>query len=187
MIWAADFDESLSYDLEEHCLEALVVQLPRDSGVEVREESTGNGHGIVKGSQSNHGIVDRFMLDNTALKSASPHPFCGLTRNFWSKSDHMQICSLVSSTRNGDNVLPVFCVAAILIRNRQKIIRETHSFDDIIKAGALYTFLVPACAGVPPFLLFLIYSIKKKNKIVCQSLGTYCTINSHCVNYSLIV
>ncbi|XP_050255598.1 uncharacterized protein LOC126701507 isoform X1 [Quercus robur] len=133
MIWAADFDESLSYDLEEHCLEALVVQLPRDSGVEVREESTGNGHGIVKGSQSNHGIVDRFMLDNTALKSVSSHPFCGLTRNFWSKSDHMQICTLVSSTRNGDNVLPVFCVAAILIRNRQKIIRETHSFDDIIK------------------------------------------------------
>ncbi|XP_065624323.1 uncharacterized protein LOC111996853 isoform X3 [Quercus suber] len=133
MIWAADFDESLSYDLEEHCLEALVVQLPRDFGVEVREESTENGHGIVKGSQSNHGNVDRFMLDNTALKSASPHPFCGLTRNFWSKSDHMQICTLVSSTRNGDNVLPVFCVAAILIRNRQKIIRETHSFDDIIK------------------------------------------------------
>ncbi|KAM3750236.1 hypothetical protein ACB098_04G022600 [Castanea mollissima] len=133
MIWAADFDESLSYDLEEHCLEALVVQLPRDSGVEVREESTENGHGIVKGSQSNHGIVDRFMLDNTALKSVSPHTFCGLTRNFWSKTDHMQICTLVSSTRNGDNVLPVFCVAAILIRNRQKIIRETHSFDDIIK------------------------------------------------------
>ncbi|KAF3954213.1 hypothetical protein CMV_020414 [Castanea mollissima] len=133
MIWAADFDESLSYDLEEHCLEALVVQLPRDSGVEVREESTENGHGIVKGSQSNHGIVDRFMLDHTALKSVSPHTFCGLTRNFWSKTDHMQICTLVSSTRNGDNVLPVFCVAAILIRNRQKIIRETHSFDDIIK------------------------------------------------------
>ena len=119
------------------------------------EESTENGHGIVKGSQSNHGIVDRFMLDNTAWKSVSPHPFCGLTRNFWSKTNHMQICTLVSSTRNGDNVLTSFCVAAILIRNRQKIIRETYSFDDIIKAGAFNTFLVPSCAVFPPLNIYV--------------------------------
>lgn len=135
MIWAADFDESFTYNLEENCLEALVMQLPRDSGVEMREENTENGHGSVKGSgsQSNHVIVDRSMPDNSGLKSVSPRPLCGLTRNFWSKSEHMQICTFVSSTRNGDNELPVFCVAAILIMNRQKIIRGTHSFDDMIK------------------------------------------------------
>ncbi|KAF2300311.1 hypothetical protein GH714_011658 [Hevea brasiliensis] len=32
MMWAADFDESLTCDLEENCLEAVVLQLPRDSG-----------------------------------------------------------------------------------------------------------------------------------------------------------
>lgn len=135
MIWAADFDESMAYNLEENCLEALVVQLPRDSELEMREESTENDNGTVKGggSQLNHANVERSMPDNNGMKSISSRPFCGLTRNFWSKNDRMQICTVISSTRNGHNELPVFCVAAVLIRNRQKIIRETHSFDDMIK------------------------------------------------------
>lgn len=138
MIWAADFDESVAYDLEENCLEALVLQLPRDSGLEMRGESTDNGNGMVKGGgiQSNHGNADRLKPHHVGVKSISSRPFCGLTRNLWSKNDRFQICTVVSSTRNGHNDLPVYCVAAILIMNRQKIIRETHSFDDVIKAGA---------------------------------------------------
>lgn len=134
MIWAADFDESLAYTLEENCLEALVVQLPRDSRVEMREESAENGNGSMKGGlQSKHGNVDRSMPENVGMKSVSSHPFCGLTGSFWSRNDRIQICTVVSSTRNGNDELPVFCVAAILIMNRQKIIRETRSFDDMIK------------------------------------------------------
>jgi len=45
---------------------------------------------------------------------------------------------VISSTKNGDDELPVFCVAVILIMNRQKIIKETRSIDDMIKAGVLY-------------------------------------------------
>lgn len=137
MMWAADFQESLAYNLEDSCLEALVVQLPRDLEAEMRGESAEGGGDMKGGSHSNHGNPEHSMSD-TGMKSASTYHFCGLTRNFWSKNDRMHICTAVSSTRNGDDELPVFCVAAILIMNRQKIIRQTRSIDDMIKVGALY-------------------------------------------------
>ncbi|OVA03048.1 Rab-GTPase-TBC domain [Macleaya cordata] len=135
MMWAADFDESVARDLEENCLEPLVVQLPRDSSSETGEESV-ESNGSSKGgrSQTKNGIAERPVSDNNGLKSAVSYPFCGLTRSFWSKNDRLQNCTIVSSTRNGDDELPVFCVAAILITNRHKIIKETHSIDDLIKA-----------------------------------------------------
>lgn len=132
MMWASDFQESLVYNLD-NCLEALVVELPRVSETEIRVESIENS-GDTKGiSQTNHGNVERSLSDNIGMKSASTYHFCGLTRNFWSRNDRMHMCTAVSSTKNGDDELPVFCVAAILIMNRQKIIRETHSIDDMIK------------------------------------------------------
>ncbi|KAJ7980668.1 Ypt/Rab-GAP domain of gyp1p superfamily protein, putative isoform 1 [Quillaja saponaria] len=152
MMWAADFDESLAQKLEDSCPEPLVIQLPKDSDSEILEESADTDDGNVKsglgsnhnengskkgGLQLNHGNIDHCMSDNLKLKSLSSHPFCGLTRNFWSKNDPVQICTVITSARNGDDELPVFCVAAILIINRHKIIKETRSFDDMIKAGAL--------------------------------------------------
>lgn len=137
MMWAADFDESLAGNLE-NCLEALVVQIPSESGVETREENTENGGGDVKGGlQPKHGNGEVSISDNVEMKSASAYPFCGLTRNFWSRNDSWQNCTVVSSSGNGVEELPVFCVAAILITNRQKIMKETRSIDDMIKAGAL--------------------------------------------------
>lgn len=132
MMWAADFDEALASTLEENCLEALVVQLPRECEVDMREESTEHG-----GLQPKNGNVEGSMSDNDGMKSASGHPFCGLARTLWSRNDHSQNCSVVTSTGNGNDELPVFCVAAILIMNRQKIIKQTRSIDDMIKAGVL--------------------------------------------------
>ncbi|XP_044499903.1 small G protein signaling modulator 1-like isoform X3 [Mangifera indica] len=136
MMWAADFDLSLINNLEENCLEALIIQLPRDSDAEIGEESTGNGGGggDLKGAiQQKNGNVEGSISDNVGVKSASAHPFCGLTKNFWSRNHHLQNLTIVSSTGNGDVGLPVFCVAAILILNRNKIIKETRSIDDMIK------------------------------------------------------
>ncbi|XP_028126784.1 small G protein signaling modulator 1-like isoform X1 [Camellia sinensis] len=134
MMWAADFDESVSCNLEENCLEPLVIEIPRESGAEMGEESVENVKGNIKGVlQSNHGNGDPSIADSSGIKSASTHSFCGLTRNFWSKNDRLHMCTVVSSRRNGDDELPVFCVAAILFTNRQKIIRETNSIDDLIK------------------------------------------------------
>lgn len=138
MMWAADFDESLAHDLEENCLEALVVQLPRDSESETRDESVESGSSAMKATlEMNHGNVDCSVTAENGMKSATTRHFCGLTRNIWSRNDPLQICAAVLSTKKGDDELPVFCVAAILIMNHQKIIRETHSIDDMIKAGAL--------------------------------------------------
>ncbi|XVE84470.1 hypothetical protein DITRI_Ditri17bG0016000 [Diplodiscus trichospermus] len=145
MMWAADFDESVACNLEEICLEALIIQLPGDSGEEIREENPDSGNDCIKGGlQSKHSLSE-----NEGIKIASTYNFCGLTRNFWSRNDHLRTCSVVSSTRKGDNDLPVFCVAAILIMNRQQIIRETRSIDDMIKIfnDKLLKIHVKRCIG----------------------------------------
>ncbi|XP_043707061.1 small G protein signaling modulator 1-like isoform X2 [Telopea speciosissima] len=136
MMWAADFDVSVARELEENCPESLVVKLPINSGAETGEESSGNGNGNSKGvSQSKHGNVQCSVSDNFEMKSVSRRrPLCGLTRNFWSRNDHINhMSTVVTSTRTGDDELAVFCVAAILIINRQKIIKEAHLIDDLIK------------------------------------------------------
>ncbi|KAK9138705.1 hypothetical protein Sjap_009299 [Stephania japonica] len=133
MMWAADFDDLIAQELEKHCLEALILQLPRDSASEVGEEIIEIGNGISKGHPSSkNGHLERSVSDNVVIKPASSYPFCGLATSFWSRNDRMHISSAVSS-RNGDDELSTFCVGAILILNRQKIIKETNSIDDLIK------------------------------------------------------
>ncbi|KAL6582285.1 hypothetical protein OROMI_006299 [Orobanche minor] len=133
MIWAADFNASLTCLLDESCPEVLAIQLTKETEAESGDKST-EFVGSKSGFPSKLGTVERSISDNTRTGSLTAKPFCGLTKTFWSRDDHFQIRTLVSPTRNGDDELPVFCVAAILIMNRQKIIRETRSFDDLIKA-----------------------------------------------------
>ncbi|KAM7279443.1 hypothetical protein ACFE04_006577 [Oxalis oulophora] len=143
MMWATDFDESLASNLEENCLDPLVVQLPRDCVVEITEVSPENMDGSSKGgSHSKHNNMGHSTSDNVEMKTAIPDPFCGLGRSLWSRNvrmhhhhrrRHRHHSTLVSVHRSGDEELPVFCVAAILIINRHKIIKETRSIDDMIK------------------------------------------------------
>lgn len=134
MIWAADFDVSLAYLLDENCPDILAIQLHKEPEVESEEETISSQSGALKGAfPSKHGSVERSISDNTGMRSTSARPFCGLTKTFWSKIDRLQLYKTVTSKRNGDDELPVYCVAAILVMNRQKIIRETHSIDDLIK------------------------------------------------------
>lgn len=136
-MWAADFDESRAYSLESSCLEALTLQLPRGSEVEISEGDMDNSNINTKDTlQSNNGNLERSSCDNAGMKSTSAHTFCGLTRNLCSRNDPTKKCTAISSTEQGDDELPVYCVAAILIMNRQKIIRETRSIDDLIKVCA---------------------------------------------------
>ncbi|XP_073119309.1 uncharacterized protein [Henckelia pumila] len=131
MIWAADFDPSFTCHLDENCPELLAIQLPKEADAELGEESIDSNGGVPKSSPTKPG-VECSISDSTGMRSTSARPFCGLTKPFWSKNDRLQIHTVLSSARNGDE-LPVFCVAAILVTNRQKIIRETHSIDDLIK------------------------------------------------------
>lgn len=129
MMWAADFDEAVVQQLKANCLEPLLVH------VSCSENGEENGHNGKRKFKSVHSRFrhETWESDSNELRSSSSHPFCGLTKaTFWAKHDQLQDCDS-GPIRNGDDELSVFCVAAILIINRQKIMRETHSIDDVIK------------------------------------------------------
>ncbi|MQL86962.1 hypothetical protein Taro_019495 [Colocasia esculenta] len=133
MMWAADFDEAIARDLDQNCLRPLVLEVPRNSGEEARIEVRENGQKSLKSSWFERHRKYSASLEN-GMRSISRHPLCGLRRtNFWSRQDQLQTCTMTTPTKMGCDELPVFCVAAILIINRQKIMRETHSIDDVIK------------------------------------------------------
>ncbi|KAL5082653.1 hypothetical protein RYX36_011074 [Vicia faba] len=156
MMWAADFDESWTYDLEENCPEALDLHLPRDSSSYRKEAISDSDDSIKSGSQSNHNENDSTKTSPQLHHGNTDHPvsdvklklqsntFCGLARNIWPRNDRVRTRIISSFARKGNDELATFCVAAILVLNRQKIIRETHSFDDMIKAGALIFCFYPA-------------------------------------------
>ncbi|KAK1615906.1 hypothetical protein QYE76_021423 [Lolium multiflorum] len=136
MMWAADFNEDAIRNLEENCLEPLLVDAKKDFSCEVKEEHRVNKltrrksksrrfyrrNGEMRGS-CNHGV-----------KSSTQNPLCGLSgATIWARHQQTHHLSTNVLTKNGDNELPIFCVAAILIINRHKIIRGTHSIDDTIK------------------------------------------------------
>ncbi|XP_056695228.1 uncharacterized protein [Spinacia oleracea] len=135
MMWAADFDEPLAWNLAQNCLEPLVLQLPDDVSAESVEERKETDESSSKsGSLAKSGSSEHASSEEAAMKSlAANHSFCGLTRTLWSRYDRAHERTGFSSTRNGEDDLPVFCVAAILILNRHKVIKETRSIDDLIK------------------------------------------------------
>ncbi|XP_074320069.1 uncharacterized protein LOC141656874 isoform X2 [Silene latifolia] len=135
MMWAADFEESLTWNLADWCLEPLVLQLPDDLGTDVveerkdAEEESSLGGSIEKDANIEHSVSDEEVMK--AL--TSNHSFCGLTKSLWSRNDRMHERTEFSVSRNREDELPVFCVASILILNRQKIIKDARSLDDLIK------------------------------------------------------
>ncbi|KAJ6806073.1 small G protein signaling modulator 1-like isoform X3 [Iris pallida] len=135
MMWAADFDEAVAQQLEEKCLEPLRLQLRQSPNTEIKADNRGNGIYRRKFKSPNNQHRNDEPSSPYSDRIISSHPFCGLTKaNFWARNDEMQVCTTATSERNGNDELPVFCVAAILIINRQKIMRQTHSIEDVIKA-----------------------------------------------------
>ncbi|XP_010912770.2 rab GTPase-activating protein 22 [Elaeis guineensis] len=134
MMWAADFNEAVTRQLEENCLDPLVLKLRNNSSVEMKVEQTDNGRRKLKSVQPQYRNGKACAPYSNGVRSISSYPLCGLAKaNFWSRHDQLQVHSATASTRKGDDELAVFCVAAILVTNRQKIMRETHSIDDIIR------------------------------------------------------
>ncbi|CAB75453.1 putative protein [Arabidopsis thaliana] len=155
MMWAADFDESFAETLEKDCLKPLVVQLPKRSGVDMGDHKIDDGNGTTTNSESTSksdrtskssllsksGLLPESgplpktgpLSDDFGMKPAGSYSLCGLTRNLWSRNERTHASCVVSSCGKGDDPLPVFCVAAILIMNRHKIMKETRSIDDMIK------------------------------------------------------
>ncbi|GAB2289749.1 hypothetical protein Dimus_024056, partial [Dionaea muscipula] len=134
MMWAADFDESLAWNLQSKCLEPLMLQLPEDPVTDMVDENKEIDDGCWKaGSQGSHANATTESQNSCMRSTGLSRSFCGLTRSFWSRHGRMQTRTGSSSTKNEEDELPVFCVAAILILNRHKIIRAANSIDDLIK------------------------------------------------------
>ncbi|XP_020531937.1 small G protein signaling modulator 1 isoform X2 [Amborella trichopoda] len=135
MMWAADYDEVVVRELENNCLEPLFVHIPEVSQPENRGENDRDGVQQSNEAHTEHLDIVKPETHHNGLRSLSRRPFCGLTaRNLWTRHDHVQRCSISSAAaKNGDNELSVFCVAAILIINRPKILKGTQSMDDLIK------------------------------------------------------
>lgn len=142
MMWAADFDDAMTRRLEENCLEPLMLNLRTDSRTEMKGERLENGKRKFKSMRPRYrnGQTCRPFY-SSGVRSITSHPLCGLAKaNFWQRDDLLHNPS--ASKKNMDDELPVFCVAAILIINRQKIMRETNSMDDIIKASIFLSFFL---------------------------------------------
>ncbi|KAL8137302.1 hypothetical protein V2J09_003303 [Rumex salicifolius] len=136
MMWAADFDESMDWNLEENCLEPLLLQLPRDT--DSVEETVEFDEGLKAISQ---GKLVRAEYSMSGIIWMTPGAFCGLTESLWPRTISMHSHRRCLSSRNVEIELPVFCVAAILIFNRQKIFKEARCMDDLIKAVMKFTIL----------------------------------------------
>lgn len=139
-MWAADFDEELTCELDQNCLEALTIDLstpnmtPRETIIRKPKHK--------RTPLNKNGEISRSMNISGIMINGAKNPLCGLsraTRNFWiSKHEH----EVDPTGKAGDDELAVFCVAAILISNRHKIMRETKSIDDVIKAGFSFWLLL---------------------------------------------
>eukprot|EP01018_Ginkgo_biloba_P034957 Gb_35832 [translate_table: standard] len=136
MMWAADFDPAMAWVLENSCPESLVIYPPRTSRGEICAECEEvTQHARVSTENSGELDTDNFLSGSYKVQSISISPLCGLrVGTFWPKNSQQRIRTISSLLeRNGDDELSVFCVAAILVLNRLKFIKEIHSMDDAIK------------------------------------------------------
>ncbi|XP_062206982.1 uncharacterized protein LOC133908816 isoform X2 [Phragmites australis] len=136
MMWAADFDEDAIRRLKVNCLEPLLVDLKNDLSCEVKEvhqvnSCTRRKSKFRKFHRRNGEICGAC---HPGAKSSTRNHLCGLSgATIWARHQQMPHLSANVLARSGDDELPIFCVAAILIINRHKIIRGTCSIDDAIK------------------------------------------------------
>ncbi|KAK3160053.1 hypothetical protein QOZ80_1BG0054650 [Eleusine coracana subsp. coracana] len=136
MMWAADFNEDAIKRLEENCLESLLVDLRNDLSYEVNEMHRANSctrrkFKVRKFHRRNGEICGAC---HPVVKSSTRNHLCGLSgATIWARHQQMPHLSANVVGKNEDEELAVFCVAAILIINRHKIIRGTRSIDDAIK------------------------------------------------------
>ncbi|XP_078169432.1 uncharacterized protein LOC144563831 isoform X3 [Carex rostrata] len=174
MMWAADFDEEFVRELDQNCLEALTIDLstpnmiPSDTIIRKPKHK--------RMSLNKNGENSRSMTISGIMTNGAKNPLCGLsraTRNFWiSKYEH----EVGPTGKAGDDELAVFCVAAILITNRHKIMRETKSIDDVIKMfnDNVLKINVKRCINMAIKIrkkyLYKIFTVRREPHLVSQEL-----------------
>ncbi|OEL30495.1 Cysteine synthase, chloroplastic/chromoplastic [Dichanthelium oligosanthes] len=145
MMWAADFDEEAIRHLEENCLGPLLVDLRTDLSCEDKEVHRTNSSTRRKSKtrKSHRRNGELCGACHPGTRSSTRNHLCGLSgATIWARPQQMPQLSANVLARSGDDELPIFCVAAILIINRHRIIRGTRSIDDAIKASSVTTFFL---------------------------------------------
>ena len=150
MMWAADFDQAMAWALDYNCLESLVLRIPSTrleeefcaedevsmpTSPDPRYTHPGSPYG---GSQLSDSFTPVAFGGDTLSNGG---PLCGLKpSHFWSKHRQLTPSTLTGLLgRDGDEELSVFCVAAILVQNRTKLLKDVQSMDDAIKVFALHS------------------------------------------------
>ncbi|CAM6089462.1 unnamed protein product [Calypogeia fissa] len=145
MMWAADFNQAMALSLEFNCLDALELRLSPSSFLSESGRSDDNSISIPPsmsfssqyGSPPNEFSSDMTIPNSGAfgVNFLSRGPLCGLRPGGLLMKNRHRLPLLTSTLlgRNGDEELSVFCVAAILVQNRNKLLRDIQSMDDAIK------------------------------------------------------
>ncbi|BBN20771.1 hypothetical protein MPTK1_4g13805 [Marchantia polymorpha subsp. ruderalis] len=146
MMWAADFNQAMAWALEYNCLDALVLSIPPPFfNPDSRRGDDAGYHDTPHLSfASQYGCSPH--RDYPSAEGALPNsstfggnflarsPFCGLRPGaLLTKNRHRMPTVSTLLGKNGDEELSVFCVAAILVQNRNKLLKEVQSMDDAIK------------------------------------------------------
>lgn len=147
MMWAADFDQAMAWALDDNCLESLVLRTPSTrleeefcaedelSSPDLRYAFPGSPYG---GSQLSDSSTPGTFGGDILSKGG---PLCGLKpSHFWSKHRQLTSSTLTGLLgRDGGEELSVFCVAAILVQNRTKLLKDVQSMDDAIKVFVIHS------------------------------------------------
>ncbi|EFJ22432.1 hypothetical protein SELMODRAFT_416728 [Selaginella moellendorffii] len=134
MMWAADFDNGISWALEYHCPELLIVKDPTPADETLPEDDSKAMSPLY--TFQDQSLDTSPLEDNDRVGYLSRSPLCGLRAgNFWPRHSRHKIRTVSSLLgKTGDDELSVFVVAAILVLNRTRFMKDVHSMDDAIKA-----------------------------------------------------
>ncbi|XP_024534015.1 small G protein signaling modulator 2 isoform X1 [Selaginella moellendorffii] len=134
MMWAADFDNGISWALEYHCPELLIVKDPTPVDETLPEDDSKAMSPLY--TFQDQSLDTSPLEDNDRVGYLSRSPLCGLRAgNFWPRHSRHKIRTVSSLLgKTGDDELSVFVVAAILVLNRTRFMKDVHSMDDAIKA-----------------------------------------------------
>ncbi|XP_024542175.1 small G protein signaling modulator 2 [Selaginella moellendorffii] len=134
MMWAADFDHAMLWSFESEPLEPLQIKPPSRSLLERIQEDDCMDYYWTKISPFTSPLPasEDPLSQSSKITYESKSPLCGLVTS-WPNFGRHRIRSGMSFGRNGDSEISVFVVAAIVVINREKFLKEARSMDDVIK------------------------------------------------------
>lgn len=130
MMWASDFDAP---SVESPTLAPLIIRSPSMTLQDRLKEDDHSPLDWRFSSRSASGSPREYGNDAILLAKS---PFCGLRPGIWGKPSRQKSRSGSGLLqKKGDEELSVFCVAAILVLNRGKLLKDVQSMDDAIKVS----------------------------------------------------